>query len=171
MPTEPKEAESLGVKFGFLFHRVTNPAVRLILRSPMHSLLSGKLILIAYVGRRSGVKHTLPVMYTNWNGELVVVVGYHWNKKWWRNLRGQPVAVEVRYRGQLVEGSAMAIEGDVAMISPRLMEYFKKFPASARRRGLSPGPDIDERALADRAKDVVMVIIRRDSPKSGFQVT
>jgi len=161
---EKSESESRLVKFGFLFHRITNPVVRMILSSPLHALLSGKLILITYTGRQSGVRHTLPVMYANWDDELVVVVGYYDKKKWWRNFRGKPVAVKIRYRGKLLEGSALAVEGKAAEIVPRLVEYLKKYPASARRRGLDPIADVDKQTFIDRTKSEVMVIIR---PSAG----
>jgi len=157
---EKSELESKLVKIGFLFHKITNPVVRTILSSPLHFLLSGKLILITYTGRQTGMRHTLPVMYANWNDELVVVVGYYEKKKWWRNLRGDPVAVKIRYRGRLLEGSAWAVEGEAEEIVPRLAEYLKKYPASARRRGLDPVSDVGKQAFIDRAKSEVLVIIR-----------
>jgi deazaflavin-dependent oxidoreductase (nitroreductase family) len=154
------ETDSRIVRVGFLFHRVTNPVVRLILRSPLHPLLSGKLILVTYVGRRSGLKHTLPVMYANWDGELVVIIGYHGRKKWWLNLRKQPAPVEVRYRGKLLEASAVAIEGDADVIAPRLARYCEKFPSSARKRRIEPGSPMDLEALKAKCRDEVMVTIR-----------
>lgn len=160
MLAQRKEPISWQVRLGFLFHRVSNPLVRTVLSSPLHPLLSDKLILITYLGRQSRLRHTLPVMYANCNGELVVVVGYYQRKKWWLNLRGEPAAVKVRYRGKLLDCSAIAIEGDAKMIAPRLAEYLKKYPASARRRGLGTTSDINEKALSDKAKSEVMVAIR-----------
>jgi len=160
MVARASEAEDWKVRLGFVFHKASNPLVRLILRSPLHSLLSGKLVLITYVGRRSGLKHTLPVMYANRDNELVVVVGYHKHKKWWLNLRNQSAPVEVRYRGRLLEGSATAVEGDADIIAPRLAEYCRKFHASARKRGIDLGSPIDLEALKAKSKEEVMVIIR-----------
>jgi hypothetical protein len=160
MVAKARDAESRKIKLGLFIHKATNPFVSLILRSRFHSLLSGKLLLITYVGRRSGLKHTLPVQYANWDRELVVVVGYHRSKKWWLNLRNRPVPVDVRYHGQLLEGMAMAIEGNADVIAPRLAEYCRNFHASARIRGIDLGSPIDMEALKARAKDKVMVIIR-----------
>ena len=154
------ETDARIVGIGFLFHRVTNPFVRLILQSPMHPLASGKLILVTYVGRRSGLKHTLPVMYANWEQELIVMVGYHGRKKWWLNLRNEPAPVEIRYRGNPLKASAVAVEGDAEVIAPRLAEYCRKFQSSARKRGMVPGSPIDLEALKAKCKDEVMVIIR-----------
>jgi len=67
-------------------HKVTNPFVRFILNSPLHSMFSGRLILIRYIGMKSGRKNSLPVQYAESHNELIVAAGYHEHKKWWRNL-------------------------------------------------------------------------------------
>jgi hypothetical protein len=58
-----------------------------LLRSPFHGLASRSLILIAYRGRSSGRRFTLPVMYAERGGILIVLVGHPEQKRWWRNLR------------------------------------------------------------------------------------
>jgi hypothetical protein len=83
--------------------RVINPVVSLLLRSPLHSLLSDSLLLLTFTGRRSGDEYTTPVGYWVRDGELVVLT----DSPWWRNLRGgQPVTV--RLRGAVREGVATA---------------------------------------------------------------
>src|SRR5215218_8339765 len=44
-------------------NRIVNPALKAILRSPIHGLASGRLALITYTGRRSGREYTLPCFY------------------------------------------------------------------------------------------------------------
>jgi len=149
------------VRAGFVFHRVTNPFVRFILDSPLHWMLSGRLILITYTGKKSGKKHSLPVQYAESHDELIVVAGYHEHKKWWRNLLRQST-VNVCYRGKWFEASAKAFDGDVEVIAPLLPDYLRRFPASARIRGLtfdSSGNVEDPGKLAEEAKKVVMVKI------------
>jgi deazaflavin-dependent oxidoreductase (nitroreductase family) len=150
------------IRVGFVFHKVTNPILRLILRSRVHAMLSGQLILITYTGKKTGVKHTLPVQYAKSDNELLVIAGYHQHKRWWRNLRRQST-VSICYRGESTEASAMAYEGDVSAIVPRLPAYLKRFPQSARIRGLTLGPsgnveNIEK--LREAAKEAVMVVIR-----------
>ena len=124
------------VRAGFAFHKVSNPLVRLILNTPLHSMLSGRLVLITYTGRKSGKKHTLPVQYAKSGDDLIVVAGYHQHKKWWRNLLRQST-IEVCYRGRWSEASAIAFDGDVEAIAPLLPDYLRRFRASARIRGLT----------------------------------
>jgi len=163
-----KRSLSWPVRVGFAFHRVTNPFVRLVLNSPLHSMFSGRLVLITYTGKKSRKKHSLPVQYAESHDELIVVAGYHQYKKWWRNLLEQQT-VKICYRGKWFEASAKAFDGDVEVIAPLLPDYLKRFPASARIRGLtfdSSGHIENPEKLGEEAKKVVMVIIRPLTPKA-----
>jgi deazaflavin-dependent oxidoreductase (nitroreductase family) len=128
-------------------------------------MLSDRLILITYTGKKSGKKHCLPVQYAESHkehNELIVVAGYHQHKKWWRNLLQQST-INVCYHGKWFEASARAFDGDVETIAPLLPDYLKRFPASARIRGLtldSTGNFYDPGKLVEEAKKVVMVKIR-----------
>jgi deazaflavin-dependent oxidoreductase (nitroreductase family) len=129
-------------------------------------VFSGRLILITYTGRKSGMKHCLPVLYAKSDGELIVVAGYHQHKKWWRNLRVQS-RINVCYRGKWFEASAKTFEGDAAVNVPLLRDYLKRFPESARIRGLTldaGGNVVDAERLQEEAKKVVMVNIRMQTP-------
>ena len=53
----------------WIFNRFINPFVKAVLRSPVHRLLSGSLVLLTYTGRRSGRRYTLPVMYAEQGSE------------------------------------------------------------------------------------------------------
>ncbi len=91
-----------------LMKRVVNPAVRLLLRSPLHGALSGGLALITVTGRRSGREFTFPVSYRQ-DGDVVMIgVGWPAQKQWWRNLLGDGAPVRLRIRGHEREGHAVA---------------------------------------------------------------
>jgi deazaflavin-dependent oxidoreductase (nitroreductase family) len=131
-------------------------------------MLSGRLILITYTGRKSGKKHSLPVQYAESHDELIVSAGYPQYKKWWRNLLEQQT-IKVCYRGKWLKASAKAFDGDVEVIAPLLPDYLKRFPASARIRGLtfdSNGNIENTEKLREEAKKVVMVVIRMPTPKA-----
>ncbi len=67
-----------------------NPVVGAILRSPLHRLLSDRLVLLTYRGRKTGKRYTIPVGYAR-EGDALVVPSAH---AWWRSLRwGAPVTV------------------------------------------------------------------------------
>jgi hypothetical protein len=61
-----------------------NPVVRLVLRSPLHRLVDGGLILLHVTGRRSGRRYDIPVGYVDVDGTLVVVTQHGWRG----NVRG-----------------------------------------------------------------------------------
>jgi deazaflavin-dependent oxidoreductase (nitroreductase family) len=165
---QAKRDLSWPIRAGFVFHRVTNPFVRFILCSRLHSMLSGRLIVITYTGKKTGMNYTLPVQYAKSDDELIVVAGYHQHKKWWRNLRQQST-IMVCYRGKWFEASATAFEGDIAAIAPLFPAYLRRFPASARIRGLTFDPNgnvEDAEKLREAAKKVVMVNIRMPTLKA-----
>ncbi len=88
-----------------LFH-APNPLVRAVLRSPAHRLLSGRLLLVTYTGRRSGAQYTIPVQYERDGEALLVTVGWPERKLWWRNLREPGTRVGVTLAGRRREAVA-----------------------------------------------------------------
>jgi hypothetical protein len=78
--------------------RVVNPVVSAVLRSAFHRVLSGRLVLLSYTGRRSGRTISLPVGYEERGpDQLTITVGRPSQKVWWRNLRdAAPVTLVLR---------------------------------------------------------------------------
>ncbi|MEO7398228.1 MAG: nitroreductase/quinone reductase family protein [Ilumatobacteraceae bacterium] len=75
-----------------------------ILRSPLHRLLSGKRLVLTFVGRRSGTRYATPVNYLQRGNELLITT----DSPWWHNFTsGAPV--DIRLRGHSVSGSARTI--------------------------------------------------------------
>ena len=101
-----------GHGFFAVLNRTANPVVRLLLRSPAHRALSGRLALITVTGRRSGRRFTFPVGYRRVDGRVEIAVGSPERKRWWRNLRGGG-PVLIRLRGTEHRGRAEA-HGDEA---------------------------------------------------------
>lgn len=94
-----------------LWNRSGNQLVAALLRSPLHGLVSGRLLLITVTGRRTGAEHTLPVGYREDDGRLTIPVLWPERKLWWRNLRdGAPV--RLRLRGEDRAGRAQALTDD-----------------------------------------------------------
>ena len=91
-----------------VFNRVGNPGVRLLLRSPLHPLVSGRLALITVTGRKSGRSYTIPVSYRRTGDVVKIGVGWPGRKAWWRNLRGEGAPVTMLLRGEQRTGRAVA---------------------------------------------------------------
>jgi hypothetical protein len=95
--------------------RLANPFVRAVLSSRLHGALSGRLVLVAYSGRRSGRRFRIPLRYApTADGAVVAVALRPERKQWWRafapagpatlTLRGADVPAD----GQLATGEARA---------------------------------------------------------------
>jgi hypothetical protein len=107
-PPQPEAPPSGHAPFA-VFNRTANPAIKLLLRSPLHPLLSGGLALVTVTGRRSGREFTFPVSYGRPSDDRVTItVGWPERKKWWRNLRGEGAPVRLRLRGEERTGHAVA---------------------------------------------------------------
>jgi hypothetical protein len=52
--------------------KIANYVVRPLLRSPLHPLLSGQLMLLAYRGRRTGREHTIPIGYFSLGDDTLI---------------------------------------------------------------------------------------------------
>jgi hypothetical protein len=66
----------------WLRNRLVNPVVRLLLRSPMHPLLSRSLVILSYQGRKTGRWRSLPCMYARNGQELFIIPGQPDRKVW-----------------------------------------------------------------------------------------
>ncbi len=68
------------------YYRGLNAAMRVLLRSPLHPLRSGRVMLLEFSGRRSGRRYLIPVSY--WErpaGQIICLSSTTW-ARWWLNL-------------------------------------------------------------------------------------
>jgi hypothetical protein len=93
-----------------LWNRTGNRAVELLLRSPLHPVVSRHLALITVTGRRSGHDYTFPVGYRRTGDRVTIPVMWPARKVWWRNLQGG-ARVRLRLTGEEHSGLA-AVRGD-----------------------------------------------------------
>lgn len=121
----------------------SNTVVETVLESPLHRLLSGKLVLLRYQDTRSGTEHTLAVQYADTHNGLVVAVANPDTKTWWRNFTtmGQ---VQVLLAGTWVPMTAHALVGseDPEAVTPLLRSYATRFPKIVKSLD---GDNLDER--------------------------
>jgi deazaflavin-dependent oxidoreductase (nitroreductase family) len=107
---------------------LVNPVLRALLRSPAHRALSGSVLLLAYTGRRSGVRRELPVMYAVLDGRYVVAVGQPETKTWWRNFAGNERPVTVTVAGRRRDCRARLLDPLCAEHSATLAAYRQRYP-------------------------------------------
>ncbi|MFN8514475.1 MAG: nitroreductase/quinone reductase family protein [Chloroflexia bacterium] len=138
-PTEPDRPAEEAVKppLPKWAYSIVNPVMGAILRSPLHRLLSGALMLLSFRGVKSGKQYRIPVGYIQ-EGEHLFIFSH---AAWWRNLPGQPVTV--RLRGQERRGTARRLEDrrEIAALVQKVLA--RRGDAMARRMGLLEYADPD----------------------------
>jgi len=87
---------------------VPNALISLLLRSPLHGLVSKSCVLLSFRGRKSGHQYTFPVGYFSHEGDTVEIIPLH---NWWKNLRGN-VPVTLWFKGRKYQAIADASYGD-----------------------------------------------------------
>lgn len=70
------------------------------------------LVMISYVGRRSGKTFTTPVNYRRIGDEVVIRVGLPSAKTWWRNFLGDGGPITLQLNGTDRTGHAIAARDD-----------------------------------------------------------
>ena len=132
---------------------VTNAVIETILKSPAHPILSTSMVLIRYIGNRSGDEHTLPVQYADTHHGLVVVVGEPETKSWWHNFTEMGQAT-VLVKGEWTPMTAHALRGadDPEAVTPLLRSYAQRYPKIVKR--------IDGDTLEERVTNSVVVWLR-----------
>lgn len=91
--------------------RVGNPLVRFVLSSPLHRPLSGSLLVLSYIGRRSGRRRAIPVQWAPFGDDLALVAARAARKSWWRNFR-DPAPVVITLRGRRNRAIAEVLRGE-----------------------------------------------------------
>ena len=140
-------------------YNVATPVVKGIRRSPLHGLLSKMLMLLTFIGRKSGRRYTIPVGYQvepGPDGDTLIVFSHH---NWWKNLRGgKPVTVRVR--GEQHQGMATPQTDAEAMLG-RVRAFVDRHGVeNLRRLGMSlEGEPTDEALRQAAAGSVVIEVV------------
>lgn len=130
-------------------YKLVNPLLMAVLRSPLHGLMSGSLMILRFTGRKSGKRYSIPVGYLERGRQLFVFS----HSAWANNFR-QPATVSLRLRGSEIAGAARVIE-DRSRV-PEIVGMFiaKNGAAMAERMGLAgttSGATFIEIALGEQA--------------------
>jgi hypothetical protein len=115
-----------------IFTQIGNKLTTLILRSPLHRIVSKSSLLVALVGGKSGNTITLPVNYFAC-GDSLYITSFR-NRTWWRNLRGgAPVKIHLAGRDMYVRGNLVE---DIAPVLENLKHFLQQRPELARYFGV-----------------------------------
>ena len=92
--------------------KVMNPIMKALLRSRLHSLMSGSLMLITYTGCKTGKQYTIPIGYFEWEEDELMSFS---SARWWTNIRDGRL-VTLLIKGKRVEAVPNVIEEREAVI-------------------------------------------------------
>lgn len=131
--------------------------MKLLLRSPLHGLVSKTVLLITFTGRRSGRTYTTPVDYSQ-EGDVVSIFTH---ASWWRNLTGG-APVTLRLRGRDVPGHAEPVADDKQAVAAGLAAHLRKVPSDAKYYSVALDAQGNPNAehVETAAQSVVMIRVR-----------
>jgi len=121
-----------------LVTRIANPILRRLLRSPLHRLVSGQLMLLHFIGRKTQRAYTVPVAYHDIDGTLAVLT----NSGWRANFRGGADA-EVTMRGRRGPARLVLDEDPDAVASVYAGMIARVGRSDSRRLGIRINVDRD----------------------------
>jgi deazaflavin-dependent oxidoreductase (nitroreductase family) len=144
----------------WFMNKVINPLVRLILRSPLHKLMSNTLLVITYCGRKTGREYSLPVQYVQAGNIIYIVPGMPEKKTWWRNLK-EAAPVRLNVRGQSLTGTGVVLkpETDSEAILEGFGIYLRRFPALTKgyHIGVEADGNFNVKDLQQAARQTVII--------------
>jgi hypothetical protein len=110
-----------------------NVLVRLLLRSPLHRLMSHNTMVLGVTGRQTGMIYRVPVSYSVEGTELVCFT----DAPWWKNLRKRaPVTATIN--GRRKSGTALAATGPIVI--EHLTRHLRVVPRDAKYHAVRMGP-------------------------------
>jgi hypothetical protein len=142
----------------FSYFKIINPIVKILLKSPLHFLLSGNTLLLEFVGRKSGKRLSTPVSYHLQDGHLHCFSSKRF--VWWRNL------VEVNSIEVVLEGKRYSANPLVLMDEPEVMQkaltgFLQAVPRDAAHSGVRLNKDKEPDAvdIVDAVESMVYIRI------------
>jgi deazaflavin-dependent oxidoreductase (nitroreductase family) len=149
----------------WFMNKIVNPVVRLILRSPLHGILSGSLMILTCCGRKTGREYRLPVQYAQAGNVIYLVPGNPEQKTWWRNLI-ETAPVQLTLRGQKVAGHARVLKAEIdsEAILAGFGVYLQRFPALIKYHHIrvETGGSFNAADLQKAAAQVVIIRVELD---------
>jgi deazaflavin-dependent oxidoreductase (nitroreductase family) len=134
-----------------------NSAMKFMLRSPVHGMVSKTVLLISFTGRKSGKIYTTPVSYSQQGDQVSIFT----HANWWKNLRNSP-EVLLRIQGRELQGLAEPVAGDKQAIAAGLSAHLRVVPSDARYYGVTFDEHGNPRSeeVEQAVQSVVMVRVR-----------
>jgi len=130
-----------------------NRTMKLLLRSPLHGIISRYITVISFRGCKSGKRYSTPVSYSQQGRQVRIFT----HAAWWRNLAGG-APVTLRIRGRDRQGTAVPVT-DRSVIAAALAGHLESNPFDARFYAVTMDAEgrPDPADVAKAVQTVVMV--------------
>lgn len=116
--------------------KLLNPTVNMILRSPLHFVVSRRIMAIEYEGVKSKNSYSVPVSYFSLGDDIYCFT----DGRWWNNFKSVR-DVELVIMKTVKKASAVAVKHDREHFVDVLSKLVEKFPSDARYYGVRLGDD------------------------------
>ena len=134
--------------------RLLNPIMMVVLKSPLHSIVSNQIMIITFTGRKSGKEYSIPISY--YQEERTVCCFTH--AGWWVNI-GEGSVILLRIQGNEYQGIAKAFPEDTDLQAEYLRKMLKALPSNAFAYNVSldENGDPDEEQVRQAVMTTVMI--------------
>lgn len=131
-----------------------NHAMKFMLRSSVHGMVSKSILLITFTGRKSGKTYTTPVSYSQVDDQVYIFT----HANWWKNLCGG-APVTLRLRGRELQGLAVPVAEDKQAIAAKLTAHLRNVPSDAPYYGVTfdDGRNPRSEEIEKAVRTVVMI--------------
>ena len=141
-----------------------NPMIMFVLRSFAHQLLSQRLLVLEYRGRKSGKSYSIPLAYTLHQGRPYCVTRTH--TEWWRSASSGSVVIW--FGGERREATAERLTADSEEGRAAFASFLARFPDTSKllykvRIGARGEPD-----PSDLAREIHNSVVVRLSVVPGI---
>jgi deazaflavin-dependent oxidoreductase (nitroreductase family) len=126
--------------------------------------ITGYIMVLKVLGRKTGKLRYVPVNYAIQNGQVYCVSGFRQGSDWYRNLKAHP-AIEVILPGGAISGLATEVS-DPTSKTPIIRKIFQNGGFAGYMEGYSPYRISDEE-LARKTADMSLICIQPTGLGSG----
>ena len=139
-----------------LIFNILNPVMEVMLKSPVHKVVSDGILIITFKGIKSGKEYSTPISYFMENGTAYCFT----HAQWWKNL-AQGAEVKVRLKGEDYKGYALAEAEDMAQKTKAMRTMVIAKPQEAGFYNVTFDPDggpVEEEVIK-AAEEAVLIRI------------
>ena len=140
-----------------MLYALLNPTINALLKSPLHWIVSWRIMTVEYSGRKSGKHYATPVSYFR-DGNTVYCFT---NGKWSNNFR-EPRPVTLRIKRKEYGGTALAAPASTEENVAIMARYFEAVPADAKFYGVTYDRNRKPHLVTVRRAASYMTMIRID---------